>query len=129
MFRSLFGGGNPTTKLYRKIWSASCASQSWTNADMLAVAATDKREAFDTLFSHFNIDFCSDSTLTAENFDKLIESSAKFENQNPVNKGVMIINELILEIKSRCTTIDDELKDNIEGYLKISIPRHFQGKR
>jgi len=128
MFESLFSGSDPTTKLFRRIWSASYASQSWTNPDKLAVAATDKREALDELFSHFGIDFSSPSTLTADNFDRLIESSAKFENRNPVNKGITTINELIVEIKSRYVSTDDRLRENIEGYLKVSIPRHFQGK-
>ena len=128
MFGSLFGGGDPTQKLFRRIWSASHASQNWTDSNKLAVANADKREALDTLFSHFNIDFTSPDTLTAENFDQLVESSAKFENRNPVNKGIMTINELIVEIKSKYALIDDGLQQDIEGFLKVSIPRHFQGK-
>lgn len=97
-------------KHLRRIWTATKFASN-------IAAADDKANSFDALFNKYGIDF-SDQNFDPTKIDPLLRSAVKFDDEHPVNGGVLVGMQVILEIGIRGMAFSEDKKMEVQKHLQ-----------
>lgn len=111
---------DPKTKLLRRIWTATWVQNS--------ASASERQDAFNELFSLYNIDFLKPESVSEDKIVTLLIDAAKFDQRYPNNRNVYLLAEVGNELRMIGRLHGEEISARVESGFKAMAARVQSGQ-